>query len=400
MIRKILVVSHAGVLDVNRAIFQELARRSNNLELVMIVPTRWRGDLIRDLHYERSEGDIPIRVIDLPVRVSGNGSLYFFAASIKKSLQGWQPDAVFVDEEPWSLSCWQAFKDFRGIPVYFFTKQNLKKTLPAPFEWLQRAIFAQSAAAFSVASEVTEVLRWKGYARPILDLPHSFDPACFYRRSLKERNERKASLGIPTDARVVSYFGRLTEEKGIDELISAMKSLSTPGTHFLWVGNGPMQPQVRAAVDAMPFGTATLIPALPHDRVGATLTISDVLVLPSRTVKNWKEQFGRILVEAWASGSAVIGSNSGEIPHLIARSGGGLVFPEGDAKALSQALETLLSDTAQLEALQRTGNSYAHGTLTHQKVAETLARNLDITLRAEKELPSKSSESRLDAAPW
>ena len=56
----------------------------------------------------------------------------------------------------------------------------------------------------------------------------------------------------------------------------------------------------------------------------------DVLVLPSHTTPTWKEQFGRVIVEALWCGVPVVGSDSGEIPWLIELTGGGLVFPEGD----------------------------------------------------------------------
>ena len=62
----------------------------------------------------------------------------------------------------------------------------------------------------------------------------------------------------------------------------------------------------------------------------------DVLVLPSHTTPTWKEQFGRVIVEALWCGVPVVGSDSGEIPWLIGLTGGGLVFPEGDSEALAR----------------------------------------------------------------
>jgi glycosyltransferase involved in cell wall biosynthesis len=65
----------------------------------------------------------------------------------------------------------------------------------------------------------------------------------------------------------------------------------------------------------------------------------DALVLPSRTTANWKEQFGRVLIEAMSCGVPVIGSSSGEIPHVIGD--GGLVFAEGDSQALANHVHYL-----------------------------------------------------------
>jgi glycosyltransferase involved in cell wall biosynthesis len=65
----------------------------------------------------------------------------------------------------------------------------------------------------------------------------------------------------------------------------------------------------------------------------------DVLVLPSRTTVYWKEQFGRVLVEAMACGVVVVGSNSGAIPEVVGDAG--IIFPEGNVTALASVLEEL-----------------------------------------------------------
>ncbi|RPI51817.1 MAG: glycosyltransferase, partial [Chloroflexi bacterium] len=68
----------------------------------------------------------------------------------------------------------------------------------------------------------------------------------------------------------------------------------------------------------------------------------DVLVVPSRTRPNWKEQFGRVAVEAMACGVPVVGSDSGEIPHVLGDAG--LIFAEDDVAALGGHLVRLMQD--------------------------------------------------------
>jgi len=65
----------------------------------------------------------------------------------------------------------------------------------------------------------------------------------------------------------------------------------------------------------------------------------DCLVLPSLTTPAWKEQFGRAAVEAMACELPVIGSDSGEIPHVLGDAG--IAVPEGDVPALTAALRRL-----------------------------------------------------------
>ncbi len=79
--------------------------------------------------------------------------------------------------------------------------------------------------------------------------------------------------------------------------------------------------------------------ALPPAQVAQHLCDLDVVVLPSRTTPVWKEQLGRVLLEAMASQVPVVGSNSGAIPEVIGEAG--LIFPEGDAAALADCLQRL-----------------------------------------------------------
>ena len=83
MTKRLLVVSHAGVLGVNRVVFQNIAKVSD-IDVRLIVPTRWKGDLIRDLKLERSEEDRDISIFDFPVTFSRNSSLYFYRSFLKK----------------------------------------------------------------------------------------------------------------------------------------------------------------------------------------------------------------------------------------------------------------------------------------------------------------------------
>ena len=93
----------------------------------------------------------------------------------------------------------------------------------------------------------------------------------------------------------------------------------------------------------------------------------DALVVPSRTLPHWKEQFGRVLVEAMACGVPVVGSNSGEIPYVIGDAG--LVFPEDDAEALAGILWQLASDPQLRAELRQRGRARVLTHYTQQRIA-------------------------------
>jgi len=93
----------------------------------------------------------------------------------------------------------------------------------------------------------------------------------------------------------------------------------------------------------------------------------DALVLPSRTRPNWKEQFGRVLVEAMACGVPVIGSDSGEIPHVIGDAG--LIFPEEQVEILRAHLARLLGDPGLRADLAQRGRERVLARFTQAQVA-------------------------------
>src|SRR6202030_1687141 len=117
---------------------------------------------------------------------------------------------------------------------------------------------------------------------------------------------------------------------------------------LLLIGDG----ELRGQLEGQPIpGTAVrVLSGLSHDRMPSGYAQLDVLVLPSHTTPTWKEQFGRVIVEALWCGVPVIGSDSGEIPWLIEMTGGGLIFPEGDREELAERL-TRLREHGELRAM-------------------------------------------------
>jgi glycosyltransferase involved in cell wall biosynthesis len=107
--------------------------------------------------------------------------------------------------------------------------------------------------------------------------------------------------------------------------------------------------------------------SLPGEEIPAMLAELDVVVVPSRTMPNWKEQFGRVIVEAMACEVPVIGSDSGEIPNVIGEAG--IIFPEGDAEALAVQLDNLLNDPLRAERLGQAGRERVLARYTHERIA-------------------------------
>ena len=102
-----------------------------------------------------------------------------------------------------------------------------------------------------------------------------------------------------------------------------------------------------------------VVTGVPHDRVPDYLNAMDVLAAPSLTTPRWREQFGRMLVEAMACGVPVIGSDSGEIPHVVGDAG--VVAPEGEVGGWTKALDEIIIHPGRRAELARRGLERARG---------------------------------------
>ena len=114
------------------------------------------------------------------------------------------------------------------------------------------------------------------------------------------------------------------------------------------VGAGPYEEELRRRAETT-AGRVHFVGYVPHDEAPRWMGMFDVLTLLSMSKGNWKEQFGRVLLESMACGTPVLGSDSGEIPFVIRETGGGLVVPEGDVARTTEALEQL-AGSAELRA--------------------------------------------------
>jgi glycosyltransferase involved in cell wall biosynthesis len=89
------------------------------------------------------------------------------------------------------------------------------------------------------------------------------------------------------------------------------------------------------------------------EKVPEYVNCMDTVVLPSRTAPDWVEFFGRVLIEGMACEVPVIGSDSGEIPHVVGDAG--LIFPEGDDEALADRIEQIARNPSFADQLIQRG---------------------------------------------
>jgi glycosyltransferase involved in cell wall biosynthesis len=349
------MVSKALVLGAYHAKLLELANLG--VELHLIVPPGWNR---QDLEV-REAVEYKIQVV--PCFLPRYNHFHFYRTVIGRI----EADLVHVDEEPWSLVTHQFMRACarEQKAAIFFTWQNINKSYPPPFSYFERFTFRHAVGGIAGNDEARRLLQDRGFAGPVALLPQfGVDPQVFFKRNAREL---RARLRVENQF-VIGYVGRIVEEKGIADLVRALALLPSKCIIVL-VGTGGFR--TKAQQLAQQLGITNRIHWIPQVSsldVPEYMNLFDVLVLPSRTTGHWKEQFGRVLIEAMASETPVIGSSSGEIPSVIGDAG--LIFPEGDVAALAVAVRRIFASPSFAAQLGMKGRERVLDHFTHRQIAK------------------------------
>lgn len=385
---RLLAIGHSYVVASNRVVLRELAKEG--FAISVAAPAKLRGDL-RALDMEPEPPGSALRLVPLTARWTGRPHLFHYAGKALDALLREPFDIVHVWEEPYQFATYQVTRRLRNSPaaLSFFTFQNLVKWYPPPFAFFERAV-VRRADRWSAGGElVLEAMANRGYPMnkgevliPAVDLD-SFRP-----RNERERATLRSELGLP--APLVGYVGRLVPPKGIGVLLQAMEQVGFDEEWgLLCLGSGPEEPTILSWARQHGAEARVRVRLAKHGEVARYLAALDLLVVPSLTTPRWKEQFGRVIIEAFASGVPVIGSDSGEIPRVVGNAG--RIVPENDPLVLAKAIGELLSDSGARERLASEGlararrfsvpaiaqryRSYFEAMLTRRSVHESEAKH-------------------------
>jgi phosphatidylinositol alpha-1,6-mannosyltransferase len=192
-------------------------------------------------------------------------------------------------------------------------------------------------------------------ARPSRVIPPGVDVIRFQPDEAARAAVRRR-LGWSDDARVVGFLGRFVPAKGLDVLMRALDAAREPW-QALFVGGGPMTTELSRFSAAHP-GRVRVLTDVGHDGVPEHLNAMDLMCAPSQTTRRWREQFGRMLIEAMACGVPVVASPSGEIPHVVGDAG--LLVDEANVASWTSAIDRVLGDPALRRDLSARGLARAH----------------------------------------
>lgn len=360
---RVLMLSKACLVGAYQTKLEEIAK-FQDVELMVIVPPVW-NDPAGPVLLERSHTNGYRFLVD-PIRFNGQFHMYYYPR-LKQRLAEFCPDVVHIDEEPYNLATWLALRQAQvaGAKSVFFSWQNLIRRYPFPFSWLENQVLQQADYALMGNQEAVQVWQGKGYNGRFQVIPQfGVDPQLF--RPPTQRDKGRGFV-------IGSANRRLVAEKGVDVLMQAVARL--PGIWRLHIaGDGPQRLYLEQLAQELKIADRVQFDGvISSTQMPAYLQTLDVLVLASRTLPNWKEQFGRVLIEAMACETAVIGSSSGEIPNVIGQAG--LIFPEDDVAALHKQLLQLMQSESLRDELGRKGRQRV---LAHYTQAQIAAQTVNV----------------------
>jgi glycosyltransferase involved in cell wall biosynthesis len=208
---------------------------------------------------------------------------------------------------------------------------------------VDRLVFRGASAGVAPSEHTKETWRRSGWPVKTLHVVQNWvDAERFH--PIADRNSLRADLGIPLESPCVTYVGRICEEKGIDDLVTAFQLLRSRHSQASLVLVGSAAPdyekRLQGKLEALELcdrGAVLRFAATPSPE--KHFAAADLVCMPSR----WEEPFGLAALEGMACGNPVVVTNVGVLSDLVGGPGSGLVVPAGDAQALSSRLDWWLS---------------------------------------------------------
>lgn len=336
--KKILIIDHSAVVKAYRKRCEIL---SDKYDIRMIIPKVWNECGKNTI----ANKDSNFKIYCSNTRLTNNIPLFTYEINlIIKVLKEFKPDIIDIHEEPYSLSCIQivllASIFSSKSKIVFYSAQNIFKKYPLPIRIFEMIVGKKAVGAYTCTKDISKVLKKRGFNKYIMEIPLGYDNKKF--RVMEKDKELISKLNL--NGYVFGYIGRLELEKGILNLIEALREMPKDDNWCcLIVGNGTLKADIKEKVVEYKLSEKIImIDAIEIEEVPKYINLLDYMIVPSITLKNIKEQFGRIIVESMACGVPVIGSTCGAVPEVIGDAG--IVYNEDDIEELTGVLKKLIGD--------------------------------------------------------
>lgn len=372
---KVLLYWHDIYLPYSDYLIRGFAANSSISQLCIVGPDEYDADAI----YSGSKNieSFPNNVTFKKIKTYSFRKKWGPISEFKKYIQEFKPDCIIVLDEAFSVNVLNAaianYLTNNKATVLFYGFENIKQT--PPFQFLAENfslkniwVFIRKTIRYFLADALLQPIRSRlvggGLAcyQESVDVVHQFGWApkvnlSWWGLDLKPFLElsRARSMDLESSTqwiagaqKTIGYVGRFIEEKGTLDLLDSLALLGDQ-YRLILVGGGPLESELRERIKVLSLQERVeLIPPKSREELAMLYASFDVLVLPSRTDYFWKEQYGRVLVEAMACGVPVVGSRSGAIPVVIGDPS--RCFAEGDTVQMADVIQSTIITSKSIDA--------------------------------------------------
>lgn len=361
---KLLMISYSSFLQKYYQTLPHEIKRQTDWKVKVLVPAFWKEKWSGGKIFLEKEQDDLYDIIIGKILHPGNLHFSIFLTKLKDLLKNFQPDIIDLEDEPFNLGSYQIV-NYRNrytakSKVVLHASQHQFKHYPPPFNFIEKYVLKRVEAILARNQMAINVLRQKGYRGLLFKVTHGVDINAFHpgeQPNLYHQLNTGKKL-------IIGYVGALDEHKGVHHLIEALDGVECK---LLLIGNGRLKDKLQHLSKLKKVDTEFILSA-SHLEVAHYMNCMDIFVLPSLTRPNWVEKFGRVLIEAMASGLPIIGSDSGEIPNVIGNTG--LIFNEGNVSDLHNKILMLMKNSGQRSKLGQLARSRAQSLYSWNKIAQ------------------------------
>jgi glycosyltransferase involved in cell wall biosynthesis len=207
------------------------------------------------------------------------------------------------------------------------------------------------------------VQQWLGTYRQCVDLfiapsqfvrdkfvEHGWDGAKFEILSHFQEVHKVSQPGFMKNG--LLYFGRLSAEKGVDDLVRSMQQV--PQMQLVIAGDGPQRRELEGLAGSLRLRNVEFVGHVGGAERDALIARSQFTVLPSHAY----ETLGKTILESYAEGRAVVASDAGSRRELVREGVTGILYPTGDVNRLAAAIQTLGAQPELAEKMGRAGQEF------------------------------------------
>ncbi|MEM7311926.1 MAG: glycosyltransferase family 4 protein [Planctomycetota bacterium] len=313
-----------------------------------------------------------------------------------QALREFQPDIVLARQDAY---CWSVVKAARklNIPVVTYAdapvayevrmfNEAMRWHPPGLVEYIERWGIGRSRSVITVSHPAARQLQRYRVKCPIYVDHNGIDERRFPEFNAEHREAIRKSLGLRART-VLGFQGSFRSFHGIDRLAELIEMTDELDVDWLLIGDGPERRKLEAASAGR--DNVKFLGRRPQEEMAALLSAIDIAVAPHAKMDGDFYFCPLKILEYAASGCAILASNQGDIPKLLAYGAGGEIVDSDDPRDWMCGIIRLISDPAYRSELGQIARSHVMQNLTWRRTAESVESILQRALGKSR----KSSES-------